>query len=189
MCVKGERKEGGMNAYSALYESICLSFIAPSQTQELSDSLNHFMKAPLFVITQPSLVLHKLVFLKIMCITSTVTVTDLLKDQQTARHKTHQSYPYVLTDEQHLWRETHRIFYEYQGEVGWEKNLVKELILLTLKICCLVALTQHIISSYIVLRCILLVKHRRILCKQYLQNYKTQEVRCASLVWPLRNLS
>lgn len=114
--MKGERQERGMNAYSALYESMCLTFIAPCQTQELSDSTNHFLKAPLFVITQPSLVLHKLFFVKITCIIS--TVTDLLKDQQTACHKTHQSYPYMLTDEQHLWRETQRISYEYQGEVG-----------------------------------------------------------------------
>lgn len=74
--------------------------------------------------------------------------------------------------------------YEYQGEVSLE-----ELILLTLKICCLVPLTQHILFRHCVTRCILLVKHGRILCKQYLQIYKTQEVRCASLVWPLRNLS
>lgn len=126
--------------------------------------------------------LHKWVFLKNMSITSTPICWRTNKE-------TSQKSP-VLALHVNRW-DRHRISCEGQGRVGWEKNLVKALALPIKNLLLGCPHPAYSLFTHWVIRCIthLLVKHRMILCKQYLQNYKAQEVRCVSLVWPLRNLS
>lgn len=52
---------------------------SPQPNTELPDSPNYFLKVPLFVISGPTLLFHKLLFHKITCNISTTTVPKLLR--------------------------------------------------------------------------------------------------------------
>lgn len=134
------RKEKGMNAYSAL--SHTPSIIHSPQPHTRVIRLTKSLPENTFICNQSAKPkLHKWDFLKIMCITSTTTCWRTNKEPS-------QKSP-VSALRVNRW-DRHRISWEGQGGVGSEKTLVKALALLTLKVCCLVALTQpSLISSYI----------------------------------------
>lgn len=133
------RKETGMNAYSALSHTPSIIHSPQPHTRVIRTTKS--LPENTFICNQSAKSkLHKRFFLKIMCITSTTTCWRTNKEPP---QKSPVSALHVN------WWDRHRISCEGQEGVGWEKNLVKALALLTLKVCCLVALTQHITSSHI----------------------------------------